>query len=162
MTITNGYARARRLLAVAALLAVALQLATPAARAEKVWNYWIPISGTTVNPCNFDTVTFTGTAHVVLAWTVDQAGNGHGTFHVEMPNGLGIGTTGDRYTLNEVINNGGSERGELERLILSTHFQFIGQGAAPNFLVNAQFHATLTSEGYVKVNVLTLDETCIG
>ena len=162
MTITNGYARARRLLAVAALLAVALQLATPAARAEKVWNYWTPISGTTVNPCNGDTVTFTGTAHVVFAWTVDQAGNDHITIHVEMPNGRGVGETGDRYILNEVINRGGSVRGEMGRLIVGVHYQFIGQGTAPNFLLNFQFHATLTSEAYVKVYVHILDATCNG
>jgi hypothetical protein len=140
----------------AALAAMLVVGAPPAARAEVTTNEKINFDGFTVFvPCAAggagELVVFTGNLHVLLTTTLDNAGGFHAKTHFQ-PQGLtGVGmTTGAKYQATGVTQD------NLNGTVGSTYtfvnnFRIIGQGPGNNYLVHENYHITVNANGTVTV-----------
>ena len=139
-----------------------LMLATVgSAFAATTTNADVPLSGSITNACNAETVTYTGSAHLLVHSTTDSAGGQHADVHVNIHvTGTGA-TTGAAYVVNETdtapsinLTNGAGEQ------TASTHFEVIGQGQAPNFRIDGLEHITVNANGTVTVSFFNLTTSC--
>ncbi len=145
------------------VMVAALALLSLRAFAATVFNGSIPISATVQNPCNGETVTFSGTAHELLNETFDNSGGSHLSANINI-HLAGTGSpSGDAYvgnaeeSLNENFNSGGT--------ITATHpisEEIISQGSAPNFLLKGLMHITVNPDGTVTSFVDTFTTECKG
>jgi hypothetical protein len=142
------------------LLLLAILLVTINASAAVVYNIEIPISGTVFNPCNGETVTFTGVDHYVASVTLNASGgfqsDAHDNIHVTATGDQGnsyVGNQEDHYTLNGRVG-----------LVQSypTTFSEISEGAAPNFEIHTLQHFTVNHNGTVTVFFSTYTSSCRG
>lgn len=110
----------------------------------------VPISGATFNPCNGDSVSFTGQAHEVVRETIDGNGGAHvaGKMIVHI---TGIGSaSGDAYVGNgEVSFNQNLNSSLTLTRTEPVSSELIAQGSAPNFLFKALAHITVNPDGTV-------------
>src|SRR5215470_18832576 len=130
------------------LFATLLLVAVNAA-ASVTQNVQIPISGAVFNPCNGETVTFTGIVHVIQAVTFDGAGG----FHLVANDDIHVtatGSFGNSYEGNEEDQFQLNGRVGIEQTVGST-FSEISKGAAPNFEQHFLQHITVNPNGTVTV-----------
>jgi hypothetical protein len=120
----------------------------------------IPLSGAVFNPCNGETVTFTGVAHVVQSVTLD----GNGGFHLVANDNIHVtatGSLGNEYEGNEEDQSQFNGRVGFEQTLVST-FSEISKGSAPNFEVHALQHMTVHANGTVTVFFSNFTSSCRG
>ena len=125
--------------------------------------YDIPLSGFVIDPCNGETVTFDGVAHVVESVTLD----GSGGFHVDLRDNIhvtGTDSPGNSYEGNEEDQvfhlNGRATLGQT--ISTSTTFKEIRKGSAPNFEVHFLVHILVNPHGTVKLFVDHFTANCRG
>ena len=139
----------------APLLLVAINAA-----AAVIVNVKIPISGAVFNPCNGETVTFSGIDHVTMHVTFDGAGgfhsNAHDNIHV-----TAAGSLGNSYEGNQEENNPFNGRVGLEQTFGLT-FSEISRGSAPNFEEHVLQHITVNANGTVTVFFSNSTSNCRG
>lgn len=123
-------------------------------------NQDIPVSGQVTNPCNGETVSFSGIAHFTFNLTFDRAGG----FHLVERDNIHVtatGSLGNSYEGNEedIISLNG--RVGVEQTIGST-FSEISLGSAPNFEVHFLQHITVNANGTVTVFFSNFAASCRG
>jgi len=129
------------------LMAAGLLVIAVKSMAAVVTNVHIPISGTVVNPCNGETVTFSGVDHFTATVTLDSSGGfhltAHDNIHVTATGSLGNTYEGNHEDTFAVNGRVGFE--QIQTLTLSA----IALGNAPNFEEHALFHITVHPDGTV-------------
>lgn len=120
----------------------------------------IPLSGAVFNPCNGETVTFTGVDHFTAQVTLDGAGG----FHIDLHDNIHVTATGDQgnsYEGNQEDNAPLNGRVAMEQTLPFT-FSEISKGSAPNFEIHALQHITINANGTVTVSINTFTSSCRG
>jgi len=122
----------------------------------------IPFNGSITNPCNGETVDFSGTVHGNSTITVN-GNNFHATFQFNPQGVNGNGeTTGAKYQATGVTRedfNGSFTNGSFNETFIN-RFDFMGQGSTPNFSVHETFHITVNANGTVSVSFDNFSTTC--
>ena len=142
-------------LAITALLIIAVK-----AMAAVTANFDIPLSGAVFNPCNGETVTFSGVDHFTAQVTLNGAGGFHADFHDNI-HVTGTGSLGNEYEGNQEDNGPLNGRVAIEQTLPFT-FSEIAKGSAPNFEVHALQHITINANGIVTVFVSHFTSSCRG
>jgi hypothetical protein len=125
----------------------------------------VPLSFTTTNPCNGDTVTLTGTFDDVVRMTTSASGRVDFGSHFAI-DASGVGApSGATYLLHEEGNshdnnftfvNGAASVNQVDT------FHVISQGSAPNFLETLLFHETITPDGTITSMKFDVTDECRG
>ena len=139
----------------AALLLVAVNAA-----ASVIVNVDVPISGAVINPCNGETVTFSGVDHFTIHVTFDGAGGFHADAHDNI-HVTATGSLGNSYEGNQEDNNPFNAKVGLESTFGLT-FSEISKGSAPNFEVHILEHITVNPNGTVTVFFSNFTANCRG
>jgi len=139
----------------AALLLVAVN-----ASASVIVNVHIPVSGAVFNPCNGETVTFSGIDHFTIHVTFDGAGGFHADAHDNI-HVTATGSLGNSYEGNQEDNNPFNGRVGLVQTFGLT-FSEISKGSAPNFEVHVLQHITINPNGRVTVFFSNFTSNCRG
>lgn len=142
-------------LAIAALLLIAVK-----AMASVVVNVDIPVSGAVINPCNGETVTFSGVDHFIATVTLDNAGGFHFTAHDNI-HVTATGSLGNSYEGNQEDTNEANGRVGVEQTFVMT-FSEISKGSAPNFEVNILEHITVNPNGTITSFIDHITANCRG
>ena len=121
-------------------------------------NETVPTTGSMLNPCNGDFVTFQGNMNVTNHMTTDASGGTHLKTHVNFQNVSGTGAPSGlnynvRTTTNETVND--NDGPQYEATIISS-VKLISQGSAPNYFLQIVFHITVNANGET---TSTVDET---
>lgn len=137
-----------------------LLIVTVNAVARVIVNIDIPVSGAVFNPCNGETVTFTGVDHFTMTVTFDGAGgfhaNAHDNIHV-----TATGSLGNLYEGNQEDNNPFNGRLGVEQTFGLT-FSETSTGSAPNFEEQILEHITVNANGTVTVSFSNSSANCRG
>lgn len=127
-------------------------------------NETIPFSSTLFNPCNGDTVTFSGTLHVVNTLTTDAGGGTHLKTHMNYQNVTGTGVPSGityqvRTVTNEVAND--ADGPQSNTTVIST-VKLNAQGPALNFYLRTVLHVTVNANGETTSTVQETSIECRG
>ena len=117
-----------------------------------------PISGTVFNPCNGETVTFSGVFNAVFAVTLDGNGGFHSMYNDQI-HVTATGSLGNSYEGNEEDHSPLTGRVGVEQTFSST-FSEISKGSAPNFEQHSLFHITVNPDGTVTAFVTNFTSAC--
>ena len=120
----------------------------------------IPVNGAVFNPCNGETVTFSGIEHFIAS----ETSNGGGGFHLAERDNIHVtatGSLGNSYEGNEEDSFELNGRFGVEQTIPQT-FSEISNGSAPNFEVHSLFHITVNPNGTVTAFVDNFTASCRG
>ena len=124
-------------------------------------NVWLPIpEGPLLNTCNGEDVLITGTQHLVISVTADEAG---GFRYSVRANGIitGVGlTTGTRYRGAAAGTLHGSSTSGATTATFISHSTLAGQGAVPNPRVNIVIHTTINANGTATATVEKVRAQC--
>jgi len=145
---------------VCSLAMVALLLTAVKTMAVVTTNIFIPINGTVFNPCNGETVTFSGVDHFTASVTFDGAGG----FHIATHDNIHVtatGSLGNSYEGNQEDTNEANGRFGFEQTFVLT-FSEIGTGSAPNFEQHVLQHITVNANGTLTVFVDNFTSNCRG
>ena len=133
------------------LAVMLLAISAEPVRAAVQTNVKAPVNIGVFIPCAADgageVVFLTGTLHVLLRFTMDQAGGIHVASHFQ-PQGIsGIGqTTGDKYQGTGVTQDEFNAKVGVEETVIN-NFRIVGQGPGNNFLIHENFHITFNANG---------------
>ena len=157
------YTHTPRLLCAAlfALLFTAFAGAPAYAQATTVTtNETIPFTGSLSNICNGDQVTFSGTMHVVNAFTTNANGGTHLKTHINYQNVTGTGTpSGLAYNVRTVTNEVSNDAdGAQSNATVISIVKLTAQGPTLDFYLRAVLHVTVNANG---VTTSTVQETSI-
>jgi len=140
-------------------LFAALLLFAVNAAASVFLNFDMPVSGVVLNPCNGETVTFTGIDH--FTFIIDGAG-GSSLILRDNVHVTAIGSLGNSYEGNtEDINQFGDRGATAEETIEST-MRLISTGSAPNFELVQLVHVTVNANGTVTAAAGHFTSNCRG
>ena len=138
------------------LFAVLLLFAVNAA-AGVFLNLDIPVSGMVLNPCNGETVTFSGIDH--FTFIIDGTGGLilHDNVHV-----TAIGSLGNSYVGNttDIFQEG--DRGKPAESTDVSTMRLISNGSAPNFEMDQVIHVTVNPNGNVTADAGHFTSNCRG
>lgn len=138
-------------------LLIALAMVKPALAAT-VTNMDIPLSGTVTNPCNGETVNFSGVDHFTAQVTINNGGG----FHYSIHDNIHVTATGDHgntYVGNQEDYSDHNFNGASEATS-TLSFSEVSQGSAPNFEISATQHITFTPAGIATANFLDYRTAC--
>jgi hypothetical protein len=123
----------------------------------------IPVSFSVTNPCNGETVEFSGIAHLVSHGTTDDTGGIHEMFELNLQaNGTGT-ESGARYQISEGTSGvANSSATGAEEFTFPTRLLVIGEGPTPNFVVHTVAHVTLNAKGEFTVFFVHEKAECKG
>jgi hypothetical protein len=133
------------------ILAVILVIFALPLSAAVQTNTKVPVNIGVFIPCAADgageVVFLTGNLHVLLRFTMDQAGGIHAASHFQ-PQGIsGIGqTTGAKYQATGVTQDEFNAKVGTEETFIN-NFRIVGQGPGNNYLVHETFHITFNDNG---------------
>jgi hypothetical protein len=156
-----------RLMAVVLYLMLAVMLLTVSVQpvqAEVQTNIKVPVTIGVFIPCaangSGEVVFLTGNLHVLLRFTMDQAGGIHVASHFQ-PQGIsGMGqTTGDMYRGTGVTQDEFNAKVGSEETLIN-NFRIIGQGNGNNFLVHETFHITFNTDGVITASLDNFSVDC--
>ena len=135
------------------LFAVLLLFAVNAA-ASIFFNVDIPVSGTVLDPCNGETVTFSGFDHITFI--IDRTGFiVRDNMHVTGTDSLGNSYEGNT---EDIFNFGGQVGGQT----FGTSMTLISTGSAPNFEMVQLVHVTVNANGTVTADAGHFTSNCRG
>lgn len=124
----------------------------------------IPFTGSYFNQCNGDTVTFSGTMHVVNTMTTDASGGTHLKTHSNYQDVTGTGVpSGIEYRVrtvsNEVVND--DDGPQSNATVIST-VKLISPGPAINYFLRIVMHITVNANGETTSTVQEAGFECRG
>ena len=127
-------------------------------------NETVPFTSSLFNPCNGDTVTFSGNFHVTNTMTVDASGGTHLKTHTNYQNVTGTGTpSGVTYNVrtvtNEVTND--SDSPQSNATVIST-VKLTAQGPSLDFYLRVVMHVTVNANGETTSTVQEASFECRG
>lgn len=129
--------------AVCLLAFTALLLITVSAMARVAVNAHIPVNGAVFNPCNGETVTFSGIDHFLTSVTLDGTGGFHAVssdnIHATATGSLGNSCQGNQEVTSVFKGHVGVEQ------TFGLTFSEISEGSAPNFEVHLVEHITVNA-----------------
>jgi hypothetical protein len=124
----------------------------------------IPLSGTVVNPCNGESVSWQGTAHFVTHQTVTSDGHNTLSGEVNFKGVEGQGSLGNVYrdvnTVSFQLNRSGD--GAPDEVTTAAAFLFVSEGSAPNFEAYTTYHVTIDANGQPTATVVRIGTACRG
>ena len=144
-------------IAAGAILAIA-----PGAQADVTQNISVPINQSLTIPCNGDTVALTGSEHILMSTTIN--GNHFSAVaHFQRQGVTGTDlTTGAKYqgtgATQEVFSD--NFLNSQEQISVHDSFQLIGQGSAPNLVVDEDGHLTFNANGDLTVDFGSFSISC--
>ncbi len=148
----------------ATLLAIGGGAASAAPDTSSTVSSEVPLSGTVLNPCNGESVSWQGTAHFVVHQTVTS--NGYETLsgHVNFQGVQGQGSLGNAYQVPNTANFELTRSGESAQNEFTTTaaFLFVSQGAAPNFDSHTTYHVSFDANGEPTATVIRIESSCQG
>jgi hypothetical protein len=148
----------------AGLLALGGTSALAAPATTSTASYDIPMSGTVVNPCNGESVAWSGTAHFVIHQTVTSDGHNTLTGEVNFQGVEGQGSLGNVYrdvnTSAFAFNRSGD--GAPDESTVTAAFLFVSEGSAPNFEAYTTYHVTVDANGQPTATVVRIGTACRG
>lgn len=133
-------------------------------RAAVQTNIKVPVNIGVFIPCAADgageVVFLTGNLHVLLRFTMGQAGGIHVASHFQ-PQGIsGDGqTTGAKYQGTGVTQDEFNAKVGVEETFIN-NFRIIGQGPGNNFLIHENFHITFNANGVPTASVDNFSVDC--
>jgi hypothetical protein len=124
----------------------------------------IPFTSNIFNPCNNDSVTFSGTMHVTNHLTTDASGGTHLRTHINYQGVTGTGTpSGINYRVgtvsNEVVND--SDGPQSNATVIST-VKLIAPGSVLDFYMRTVLHITINANGETTSQVQEVSIECRG
>ena len=124
----------------------------------------IPFTSSLFNQCNGDTVTFSGTLHVVNTMTTDAGGGTHLKTHSNYQDVTGTGVpSGITYLVrtvsNEVVND--NDGPQSSATVIST-LKLIAPGPVLDYYLRIVMHITINANGQTTSNVQELGVECRG
>ncbi|HEX7318370.1 MAG TPA: hypothetical protein VF297_30975 [Pyrinomonadaceae bacterium] len=127
-------------------------------------NETVAFTSTLFNPCNGDTVTFSGNMNVVNTLTVDGNGGTHLKTHTNYQNVTGTGTpSGISYNVrtvsNEVTND--NDGPQYNATVIST-VKLIAHGPSLDFYLRVVMHVTVNANGETTSSVQESNFECRG
>ena len=145
------------------MLVALMALAMVPATAETL--NWIEPFDVEIPPfdCIGEWVAITGEAHYVVSEIEDGAGGYHYISH-ENIKGQGVGLdTGDKYQFNEAYNSEFNVAADDFPFVATSRgtIRVIGQGKAPNFLIDYVEHITVNAGGEITVAFSDFEERCM-
>jgi hypothetical protein len=141
-----------------------LSLSVQPAQAEVQTNIKVPVTIGVFIPCaaggEGEVVFLTGNLHVLLRFTMDQAGGIHAASHFQ-PQGIsGVGqATGLKYQATGVTQDEFNAKVGVEETFIN-NFRIIGQGPGNNFLLHENFHITFNANGVPTTSVDNFSVDC--
>src|SRR2546423_10344583 len=124
----------------------------------------VPVSGTVLNPCNGESVSWQGTAHFVVHQSVTS--NGHDTLsdQVNFQGIQGQGSLGNAYRVANTADFELTTSGESAQREFTTTaaFLFVSQGPAPNFDSHTTYHVSFDAHGGPTATVIRIESSCQG
>lgn len=126
-------------------------------------NTEVPIEFFSANPCTGDTISITGTSHVVFHNTTTPSGNNNTKTEINFAL-QGVGSpSGNRYVVNETVT-GTTESTSNGTFVFNSvsHLNVISQGSAPNLKVRTEIHATFNSNGELTSSRFDFTVECQG
>jgi hypothetical protein len=125
-----------------------------------------PFNATETNPCTGEVVQLTGEGHIVMHFTVDNAGGIH---VVDITNTMGplqgvALITATVYKSNQTVSSTINDNGPTPQFEFTFVMSevLISQGSTPNFVVHTTIHATVSSNALVTAQVLNSRAECSG
>jgi hypothetical protein len=123
-------------------------------------NEQVPIALTVFIPCVPETVTVTGTLHIVSHTTVNPDGSFHVVSHFNPQGVSGTGdVTGAQYRGTGVTQNTFNIAAG-QTFTFANNFNFIGQGPGNNSTLHQNVHTTVNANGVVTSVVDNFSATC--
>lgn len=159
MRITGSRLRRGWPVLVAALGALAVSVTS--AGAATVSNTVTPISGTQVNPCNNENVTYSGDLHTRLNQTVSANGDTHSVLHTNAQDVTGIGDQGNQYQF-PLNDNAVTNVDPAQASTSVAHIRVVSSGSGPNFDLFFLIHVTVSASGQLSVLTDHFSTTCQG
>ena len=126
-------------------------------------NTEVPIEFFSMNTCTGDTVTISGTSHVVFHATGTPSGNS--TEKLEINFALqGVGApSGNQYVVNETVSSTTASHANGSFVFNSvSHLNVISQGSADNLKVKLEWHTTFNSNGELTSSRFDFTVECEG
>jgi hypothetical protein len=127
-------------------------------------NETVPFTSTLFNPCNGDTVTFSGNMHVTNTMTTDADGGTHLRTHINYQDVTGTGVpSGITYKVRTVTNEVSNDNDgpQYEATVIST-VKLIAHGPALDFYLRTVMHVTVNANGQTTSNVQETSIECRG
>jgi len=146
------------------LAVMLLTVSVQPVQAEVQTNIKVPVTIGVFIPCAAggagEVVFLNGNLHVLLRFTMDQAGGIHVASHFQ-PQGIsGMGqTTGDMYRGTGVTQDQFNAKVGSEETFIN-NFRIIGQGNGNNFLIHETFHITINANGIPTASVDNFSVDC--
>jgi hypothetical protein len=146
------------------LAVVLLTISVQPIHAAVQTNVKVPVNIGVFIPCAADgageVVFLTGNLHVLLRFTMDQAGGIHATSHFQ-PQGIsGNGqTTGDKYQGTGVTQDEFNAKVGVEETLIN-NFRIVGQGPGNNVLIHENIHITFNANGVPTASVDNFSVDC--
>ncbi len=127
-------------------------------------NETVPFTSSLFNPCNGDTVTFSGNLHVVNTMTTDASGGTHLKTHINYQNVTGTGvpsgiTYNVRTVSNEVTNDAD---GPQSTATVISIVKLVAHGPALDFFLRNVLHVTVNANGQTTSTVQETSIECRG
>lgn len=162
----------RRIVRLSLLLALSMALTLPglvspvSANAQATvitTNTEVPIDFFNADSCTGDTVTISGTSHVLFHSTSTPSGNQTADLHINFEL-QGVGSpSGNRYVVNETVESQSVSTSNGTFVFNSVgHLNVVSQGSADNLLVRTEIHATFNSNGELTSSRFDFTVECQG
>jgi hypothetical protein len=124
----------------------------------------IPFTSNMLNPCNGDSVTFSGTLHIVNTLTIDGSGGTHLKTHTNYQDVTGTGApSGITYRVgtvsNEIINDSDGPQSNVTSI---STVKLISPGPALNTFLRIVLHITINANGQTTSTVQEVSAECRG
>jgi hypothetical protein len=125
-------------------------------------NTEVPIDFFNVNSCTGETITISGTSHVLFHSTATPSGNTLDTTEINFAL-QGVGSSGTNYVVNETVSSttASHENGSFVFNSVS-HLNVISQGNTDNLLVKLEWHTTFNSNGELTSSRFDFTVECQG
>src|SRR2546428_6271566 len=133
-----------------------------AQQSDLVADIVIPFTNSgTLNPCNGEVVSLSGTVNLRSHVTIDQNGGIHFNIHENTQGLSGTGlTTGAKYQVNSAEDQQTNFLSLPAESTFIMHSNVIAQGSVPNFVFHLTTHVTVNANGEVTALVLNQSSDC--
>jgi hypothetical protein len=162
----------KRLIALPAVVGLLAAAAPATQAASPVTQETVPVQSVlgpaVVDPCNGQTITWTGNVHILGAMTTDANGGAVFSAHINFEDVKGTDLTGTDYTITLASNEKvvfAPSSPTLPVPNIETHvirLNIISHGSTPNFYEDEVGHYTVTPDGQIAVSFDNVDMGCSG
>ena len=124
----------------------------------------VPFTSSILNPCNGDTVAFSGDVHLVNHVTTDASGGTHVETQSNFSNVSGTGQPSNatyRVTTTRQTSVNDSSTPQSELTVVQV-INVVGQGSTPKFRLFVTYHITVNANGQTTSEVSNVESVCPG